>query len=166
MPQLISREEALKRIRAEGNNPSCLMCAINARQVGAVYVIFEDEELIVMLPRYVRRWGHVLVTPKAHSTSFSAIDPALWARTGSLAHRAARLVERVMSPRRVYVASTGSSAGELTQSSMHLHIHVIPLYEPDDKPADIFTWEPGIFVAEPAEWEALQKRYQDVWEKV
>lgn len=164
MPQIISREEALSRIRAEGGSPACLMCAINARRVGAVYCVCEDDEMIVMLPRYVRRWGHVLVTPKAHFTSFSAIDPALWARASSLAHRAARMVERVMQPRRVYVASTGSSAGELTQSSMHLHIHIIPLYELDDKPADIFSWAPGIFVAEHAEWQALEQRYRDAWE--
>ncbi len=164
MPQLISREEALGRIRAEGGSHCCLMCAIIARRVGAVYVLFEDEEMIVMLPRYVRRWGHVLVIPKAHVTAFGAIDPALWARAGSFAHHAACLVERVMAPRRVYVASTGSSAGELTQSSMHLHIHVIPLYEPDDKPADIFSWKEGIWVAEHEEWAALQKRYKDAWQ--
>lgn len=139
------------------------MCAINARRVGAVYPVYEDERLIVMLPRYVRRWGHVLVTPKPHYTAFSAIDPGLWARTNELAHRAARMIEQVMRPRRVYVASTGSSAGELTQSSMHLHIHVIPLYEADDKPADIFSWADGILVAEPAEWEELQARYRLAW---
>lgn len=136
------------------------MCAINDRRVGAVYAIYEDDAMMVMLPRYVRRWGHVLVTPKPHYTAFSAIDPALWARANHLAHQAAQMVERVMQPRRVYVASTGSSAGEIVQSSMHLHIHVIPLYELDDKPGDIFSWAGGIYIAEPAEWEELQARYR------
>ncbi len=163
MPTLIPRAEALARIQTEGGNPPCLMCAINARRVGAVYAIYEDEQLLVMLPRYVRRWGQVLVTPKPHHTAFSTVDPALWARTNELAHRAARMVEQVARPRRVYVASTGSTAGELTQSSMHLHIHVIPLYEVDDKPADIFSWTAGIYVAEPAEWEELQASYRAAW---
>ena len=131
--------------------------------MGVVYAVFEDDELLVMLPRYVRRWGHVLITPKPHHTAFSTIEPALWARTNELAHRAARMVEKVARPRRVYVASTGSSAGELTQSSMHLHIHVIPLHEVDDKPADVFSWADGIFVAEPPEWEELQSRYRAAW---
>lgn len=139
------------------------MCAINARRVGAVYVVHEDDEQLVMLPRYVRRWGHVLVTPKPHVTSFLTVDQAMWARTAALAHRAARMVETVMQPRRVYVASTGSSAGELTQSSMHLHIHVIPLYAADDKPADIFSWSDGIQIAEHDEWEALRARYLAAW---
>jgi hypothetical protein len=70
----------------------------------------------------------------------------------------------VQRPRRCYVASTGSSAGEeLTQTSRHVHVHVIPLYEPDDKPADIFSWSEGVYVGEPEEWEALAASYRAVW---
>src|SRR5687768_10399170 len=133
MPTLIPRDEALRRIEAEGGSPACLMCAIVRREVGAVHAVFEDAAMLVMLPRYVRRWGHVMVVPKPHVTSFGEVDPALWARANALAHQAARMVEQVMRPRRCYVASTGSSAGELTQTSRHLHVHVIPLYEPDDR---------------------------------
>lgn len=139
------------------------MCAIAERKVGAVYALHEDAEHLVSLPAYVRRWGQVVVTPKAHVTSFTDVDPASWARANELALRAARVVERVRRPRRIYLASTGSSAGELINSSVHLHIHVIPLYEPDDKPADIFSWQAGIYVAEADEWEALQKEYLAAW---
>lgn len=163
IPTLISRAEALARIKEEGGSPPCLMCAINTRRVGRVYAIFEDEQFLVMLPRYVRRWGHVLVTPKPHYTAFGDIAPELWARANALAHNAARMVEQVARPRRVYVASTGSTAGELTQSSMHLHIHVIPLHAADDRPADVFSWADGIYVAESAEWEELQARYRAAW---
>lgn len=163
MPTLIERAEALRRIRDEGGAPACLMCAVRDRAVGDVHAVFEDEAMLVMLPRYVRRWGHLMVMPKVHVTSFAAVDPELWARTNALAHKSARVVERVMQPRRCYVASTGSSAGELTQSSMHLHIHVVPLYELDDKPSSIFSWQEGVWVAEPDEWETLRARYAAAW---
>ena len=163
MPQLITRAEALARIRAEGGTPSCLMCAIRDRQVGDTHVLYEDEEQLVSLPRYVRRWGHVSVLPKAHVTSYLHVDPAVWARSNALALKAARVIERVMKPIRCYLASTGSTAGELTQTSAHLHVHVIPLYLPDDKPADVFSWSDGIYVAERAEWEELRARYADDW---
>ena len=127
MPTKISRAEALRRIREEGGAPACLMCAIAARRVGDVHVIVEDEDTLVMLPRYVRRWGHVMALPKRHVTSYAEVDVELWTRTAQLAHQAARVVERVMRPRRCYLASTGSSAGELTQTSRHLHIHVVPI---------------------------------------
>lgn len=163
VPQLISRADALDRIRAEGGKPECLMCAVRDREVGDVHAIFEDDEILVMLPRYVRRWGHIMVMPKAHVTAFSEVDRELWARVNALSHHAAHLIERLRSPRRVYVASTGSSAGELTQSSEHLHVHAVPLYELDDKPSAIFSWQGGVYVAERDEWEALRLEFAAAW---
>jgi diadenosine tetraphosphate (Ap4A) HIT family hydrolase len=141
------------------------MCAIRDRRVGATWVVYEDDEQLVSLPRYVRRWGQLTVTPKAHVTSYLEVDDRVWARSNELALHAARVAERVMKPRRCYLASTGSSAGELTQTSMHLHIHVIPLYQPDDKPADIFSWSEGVYVAEDHEWEALRAKYVAAWDQ-
>jgi len=156
MPQLIPRHEALARIIAEGGSPVCLMCAVRDRKVGDTHVIHEDDEMLVILPRYVRRWGHVMIMPKIHVTAFLGIDPALFLRMSTLSLQCSRMVERVLKPRRVYVASTGSSAGEITQSSEHLHVHVIPLYEVDDKPSSIFSWSEGVYVAERDEWEAFR----------
>jgi diadenosine tetraphosphate (Ap4A) HIT family hydrolase len=164
MPRLIPRAEALDRIRREGGEPECLMCAILDRRVGPVHVVYEDEAMLVMLPRYVRRWGHAMVVLKAHVTSYTEVELAVWLEANRLALVTARVIEHVQRPRRCYVASTGSSAGaELTQTSRHLHVHVIPLYEPDDKPADIFSWSEGVYVGEPEEWEALAASYRAVW---
>ena len=163
VPTLISRAAALDRIRAERGEAPCLMCAIVERRAGAVWVLHEDAEHLVSLPAYVRRWGQILVTPKAHVTSFLEADPASWARSNALALHAARVAERVRRPRRIYLASTGSSAGELVNCSVHLHIHVIPLYDPDDKPTDIFSWQQGVYVGEPDEWEALRREYLAAW---
>ncbi len=166
MPQLISRSEALARIEAEGGRPECLMCAIRDHQLGPVHAVYEDDDMLVMLPRYVRRWGHLMVMPKAHVVSYSEIEPAAWLECSRLALHAARVIERVRRPRRCYIASTGSSAGELLQTSRHLHLHVIPLYQPDDKPSDIFSWSEGVYVAEPEEWDALRETYREVWSSV
>lgn len=159
MPQLIPRDEALARIIAEGGSPVCLMCAIRDHKVGDTHIIHEDDEMLVTLPRYVRRWGHVMVMPKRHVTSFSAIDVSMFTRMSQLSFYCSRMVERVQKPRRVYVASTGSSAGEITQSSEHLHVHVIPLYDVDDKPSSIFSWAEGVYVAEREEWQDLRATF-------
>lgn len=164
MPTLISREEALRRIVDEGGRPPCLMCAILERRVGEVHVVHEDDEILVMLPRYVRRWGHVMVIPKLHVTTFSGVDARVWSRTTHVAHHAARVVERALRPLRCYMASVGSSAGELVQTSMHLHMHVIPLFQADDRPADVFSWTEGVLVGEAHEWAELQQRYREVWD--
>ncbi len=163
MPTLIPRAEALARIRAEGGEPACLMCAIAERAVGAVQVVFEDAEMLVFLPRYVRCWGHVCIMPRLHVTSFAAAPGAIWARTNALGHKTARVIETLQRPRRCYLAATGSSAGELTQSSMHLHLHVIPVHDAEDRPASVFSWQEGVYVAEPGEWDALRESYVRAW---
>lgn len=68
-----------------------------------------------------------------------------------------------MQPLRCYVTSTGSAAGELTQSSAHMHIHIIPVYDADDRPRDIFSWTAGVYVARSEEWRALQEAYRVRW---
>jgi diadenosine tetraphosphate (Ap4A) HIT family hydrolase len=163
MPTLIPRQQALDEIAAVRAGAPCLMCAIVARGAGPVYVIAEDETHLVSLPRYVRRWGQVLVTPKRHVTSYLDVDDGVWSRSNELALRAARMVERVLRPRRVYLASTGSSGGELVNCSTHLHVHVVPVYEPDDRPADIFSWSSGIYVADEGEWQALRTQLVVAW---
>ena len=40
---------------------------------------------------------------------------------------------------------------------------LVPLYEADDRPSDIFSWAEGVYVGAPEEWEALQSRYRAAW---
>jgi diadenosine tetraphosphate (Ap4A) HIT family hydrolase len=163
MPRLITRAEALERIKSERGAASCLMCAIRDRAAGRTLVVHEEERQLVILPRYVRRWGQIMVMPKAHTTSFTDVDDSTWRATNALALHAARTAERVLSPRRCYVASTGSSAGEITQSSTHLHVHIIPLHDADDRPADVFSWADGVFIANEDEWDELLARIRAAW---
>jgi len=158
VPTLISRDEALARIHAEGGTPACLMCAIRDGRVGACHALHDDAGVFAFLPRYVRRWGQVTVMPHAHVRTYLEMDAEIWAETSRVAFRVARTIERVLKPKRVYVASTGSSAGkDLVQTSEHLHVHVIPVYEPDDRPSDVFSWDEGVYVAQAEEWEALRR---------
>jgi diadenosine tetraphosphate (Ap4A) HIT family hydrolase len=99
----------------------------------------------------------------AHVVTYTGVTPALWARINADALHAAKMLERIRQPLRVYVTSTGSSAGELTQTSMHLHVHVIPLYDDHDRPADVFSWQGGVWVGEPDEWHALRDEYAAAW---
>jgi diadenosine tetraphosphate (Ap4A) HIT family hydrolase len=163
MPTLISREEALARIIAEGSRPECLMCAVLDRRVGELYTVHEDDDLVLILPRYVRCWGHVAVVPRAHVTAFGAVDERLWTAIYRVAHKAARMVEQRRAPKRVYVTSTGSSTKELVQTSRHIHVHIIPIYFEEDRPSDIFSWSAGVYVGEPDEWNALQRDYRTWW---
>ena len=129
----IDRAEALRRIRREGGDYACLMCALRDGRFGPLTVLHQDPLALVTLPRYVTRWGHVLVLLRSHVTQLSAVSPGDWLHLCALAHRAARAAEQVLRTRRCFVASTGSSGGELTQSSEHLHLHVLDVGEGFDR---------------------------------
>ncbi|MDP3275770.1 MAG: HIT family protein [Deltaproteobacteria bacterium] len=163
MPTLIPRDQALARIVAEGGRPPCLMCAILDEKVGATYKVAEDEHCLVMLPRYVRTWGHVMVVPRAHVTRFSELSATLWAHVNQLTLRAAKMVESLRAPKRVYISSTGSATSELIQTSRHIHVHVLPVYYEEDRPADLFSWSPGVYVAEHDEWVELRDSFTQWW---
>lgn len=163
VPTLISRDEALQRIREEVGDVACLMCALRDDEVGERWVVDEDDDLMLVVPRYVRRWGQLLVLLKPHVTRYGQIDPALWGRANAWALRAAAIVERTMSPVRCYVTSTGSAAGELTQSSAHVHIHIVPVYDPDDRPRHVFSWSEGVYVATKQQWRELTRRIRTAW---
>ena len=159
----IDRAEALRRIRREGGDYACLMCALRDGRFGPLTVLHQDPLALVTLPRYVTRWGHVLVLLRSHVTQFSAVSPGDWLHLCALAHRAARAAEQALRTRRCFVASTGSSGGELTQSSEHLHLHVLPIVDPDDRPGSVFSWRDGVLVASDDEWEDLRQRYTATW---
>lgn len=163
MPTWIDRNEALVRIRAEGGDFSCLMCALRDGRFGPLFLLHQDDRALVLLPRYVRRWGHVLVLLREHLTNFSAMAEDDWLHLNRLAHRSARAIEATLAPRRCYLASTGSSGGELTQSSEHMHLHIIPIADPDDRPAAVFSWQDGISVGSDDELTALRDRYARAW---
>jgi histidine triad (HIT) family protein len=160
MPTRIDKGEALARIRREAGEPACLMCALLAGHAGPVHYVAETEACVVLLSRYATRFGHAMVVPRAHVTHYLETPPPLWQQMQSLAHELARVVERVVAPPRVYVAALGSAAGELTQTSEHLHVHVMPVESQDDRPSHAFSWRQGVWVADENEWSALKDAYR------
>ncbi|MCS6901243.1 MAG: HIT family protein [Myxococcales bacterium] len=163
MPTLLRREDALARIRQEGGDFACLMCALRDGSFGPLFLLHQDERALVLLPRYVRRWGHILVLLREHRTSFEELSEADWIHLARLARHAACVIERTLIPRRCYLASTGSSDGELTQSSTHIHLHVIPIFQPDDRPASVFSWSEGIYPGDDGELSELLACYRSNW---
>ena len=51
----------------------------------------------------------------------------------------------------------GERCGELTQSSEHLHAHVLPIIDAHDRPARALSWE-DVLVATREEWLPLRAR--------
>lgn len=163
MPRPIPREEALRRIGRERDGAGCFICGLLDGTPAPVYVLDRTPRTTVILSRYPRKWGHLMVLVNDHVTSFSDLPAAAWDEAARQARRAARVLERALRPLRCYVASLGSPHETLPMSSPHLHLHVVPIEDPEEKPGLIFTWEAGVLEAEPAEWEALHAELLRLW---
>ena len=134
------------------------MCALVAGRIGDPRdVVLEMPHARAVLTQYPVRWGHVLVVARRHVTSFTAIDDAAHDAMMRLARDAARRLERAMRPARVFVASLGCAHEGLVATSPHLHVHVVPVMDPDARPRDVLTWENGIDEGDAAEWAALRE---------
>ncbi len=155
MSARIPREEAVARVAGERGDASCLVCAIRDGRLGAPHVLAQGRWCRVVLARYALRRGHALVLVDEHVTRFSDVDDATWAEATALALVTARRIERALAPVRCYVASLGSAQPDLPMSSPHLHLHVVPIYEPDDKPSRVLTWAHGVLAPSEAELRAL-----------
>ena len=156
MPRRIARSEALARIEGSA---SCIPCA----WVADPRPLATSEHAVAVLTPYPVRWGHVIVALRAHRESVGAIPPAEWLDASRLAHAAAVAVERTFDPARCYVASLGSSRRDLPMTFPHVHLHVIPVEDPNEKPADVLTWKDGVYAGDDDEWEALRERLASAW---
>jgi diadenosine tetraphosphate (Ap4A) HIT family hydrolase len=155
----ITREEAIARLEREPI-VACRLCAIlDTRD----QVLAEAELASVIVSRFPVRWGQLIVIPHAHVERFSEVSPLAWAETSMLAFRAASVIERVLSPSRCYVASLGTSERGVPMSFPHLHVNVIPVHDPSERPREVLTWQHGVLDADPAAWRALYDRLRDAW---
>jgi diadenosine tetraphosphate (Ap4A) HIT family hydrolase len=126
-------------------------------------MLAETAHSTVVLSAYPRRWGHVLVVLAEHVTTFAALSAAAWADAAAHARVAARVVERVLAPERCYVASLGTAIDGLELTFPHIHLHVIPVYDPDDRPSTVLSTADGMLAADEDEWEALHAQLRAAW---
>lgn len=134
----------MARVAAELRDDVCLVCAMRDGKLGAPHVVARGRHCRVVLARYAVRVGHALVLVDEHVTRFADVDDAAWAEATGLALSTARRIERVLQPVRCYVASLGSAEAGVPMSSPHLHLHVVPIYDPGDKPSRVLTWAHGV----------------------
>lgn len=133
----LGKPELLARLEASAE---CLMCAMQR-----ALPIATSEHAIAVLDRYAARPGHVLVIARRHEEKIAALSDAEHADLHRLVHRVCRGLEAALLPRRIYVAALGAPE-PLPMSSPHVHVHVVPLSDPGDRPADVFTWANGAYV--------------------
>ena len=154
MARIVDKPEALAALEAHRQEllpggDGCIMCAVVARSSD---VVAEGPSAVVILDRFASRIGHLLVIPRAHIERLTDLAWDDYAALQRLGFEACHAIERVYAPKRVYVASLGTTT-PLVGSYPHIHLHVVPIYEDDERarPAAVFSWSAGIVLYEDTE---------------
>ena len=133
------------------------MCEIISGAIVPGAVLTETSELFAFVPRYGVRWGHVVIAVRDHVETLSDAGAERWAELCRQAYATEAALSRVLDPLRCYVATLGSD-GAQPMTCAHVHTHVVPIRNADDRPAKVLTWEYGVVTAEPAEFDELASR--------
>lgn len=171
MTVLLKKDAALAelaRMRAElgASEDTCLMCRL-AAGAAVPEPIFETRELSVVLDRFGSREGHLLVISKRHVEDLSDLGAEEYLRAQRLAFDASQVLTRALAPKRTFIAALGAPR-QVPMSFPHFHLHVIPIYEDDERarPARVFSWTEGVVVYSDDEARALSKKLRETWLRV
>jgi len=169
LPRTVQKPEALellaenRRVLLDGGD-GCVMCALVRRSRAAGELLAESAAGVVVLDRFGSRPGHALVIARSHVEETTALGWPVYAELQRLAYEACTALERTLAPARTFVAVLGASA-QLPMSFPHFHVHVLPVYDTDERarPAHVFSWSAGVLVYEDDEARELAARLRAAW---
>ena len=152
---------AAHKQRLLGESGDCVMCRLAS---GGASRIAESEKAVVLLDRFACRFGHLMVIPRAHVERLSELDYEVFADVQRLTFEAARAIDRCFAPARVFTASLGAAV-ELPMTYSHYHMHVIPVYETDERarPARVLSWSEGVVVYDDDEARRISEQLRAAW---
>ena len=159
MPVLISRQQAIAKLEKEIPQGACLLCHVSKQHN---YILHKGKHTTVLLSEYPRCWGQIMVMVNRHVVSFTELHTEEWAELLTNVQKATLCAEAVLKPFRCYVAAIGS-ADNLLMTTPHIHFNIIPIYNKQDKPSNIFTWEHGVYSGSKEEFEDLLGELNIFW---
>ena len=166
--EVVSKEVALARLGEHkkvllAGGATCVMCAL-ARGGGAPRRIAESTHAVVLLDRFACRYGHLMVIAKKHVERATDLKWEVFSEIQRLAFEATHAVETCFKPARVFTATLGAAV-ELPMTYSHYHVHVIPVYETDERarPARVLSWSEGVVVYDDDEAERMRQTLVEGW---
>ncbi|HET7543404.1 MAG TPA: HIT family protein [Polyangiaceae bacterium] len=166
--KVVSKDTALSLLAEHkhellAGRAGCVMCALANARPGSL-LIAENQHGAVLLDRFGCRYGHLMVVAKQHIERANSLDWAVYSDLQRLVFDATAVIDACFKPARVFTATLGAAV-ELPQTYSHYHVHVIPVYETDERarPARVLSWSEGVVVYEDAEAEGICRELRQAW---
>jgi diadenosine tetraphosphate (Ap4A) HIT family hydrolase len=149
--QVVSKDVALVRLaedtqRLLADGAACVMCALAAGRAELPFVA-QNRHAVALLDRFAYRYGHLMVIPRVHVERLSELPWEIFSDVQRLTFEAAGAIDACLKPARVFTATLGAPA-DLPMTYAHYHVHVIPVYETDERarPARVLSWTEGLMM--------------------
>ncbi|MDR0608440.1 MAG: HIT domain-containing protein [Candidatus Peribacteria bacterium] len=107
---------------------NCPFCAIIAKQLPA-YIVYEDNDVLAILPKEMEAFGHTLITPKKHYESIFDVAEQDLRKVISGIQCLSLQYQRTIGATGVNILH--ASGKDAQQSIPHLHFHLIPRFPND-----------------------------------
>ena len=99
----------------------CLFCRIVAGEVPA-HIVYADDAVVAFLDHRPVFKGHTLVAPREHVVTMTDLTPPLSAAVFGVAQRGATAMVDGLGAQGSWVSVNNT----VSQSVLHLHVHVVP----------------------------------------
>jgi len=166
--KVIEKDAALAQLAEHkhellAGSSGCVMCALVTDDAGPMRVA-ESAHGAVLLDRFACRYGHLMIVAKRHVERASSLSWEVYRDLQRLTFDAICVIDAHFKPARVFTATLGAAV-ELPQTYAHYHVHVIPVYETDERarPARVLSWSEGVVVYDDAEAESLCRELSKAW---
>jgi histidine triad (HIT) family protein len=108
---------------------SCIFCRV-VQGTTPAEVLFENENVIVILDIHPIHYGHALVIPKTHCETFTDLPECDYTAMMKAMKAVSKAITELFHPEGYNIFSNnGEAAG---QSVFHCHFHITPRYQNDN----------------------------------
>lgn len=110
----------------------CIFCKITNGDIPC-YKIYEDDVVLAFLDVNPKANGHTLIIPKKHTLDVTTIDNDTLLHIFNVAKKISKILENKLGIKGYTLAQNNGKPQEVK----HFHLHIIPVYENEEKLIDV-----------------------------
>ena len=107
---------------------NCVFCKIINNEFPS-YKVYEDEDVLAIIPKDVEVYGHTLVIPKKHFVNLFDIDEETLHKLSSVVKNLSLQYQKTLWA--TWVNILHASWKDAQQSVFHFHFHIFPRFKDD-----------------------------------
>lgn len=107
---------------------NCIFCKIINNEFPS-YKVYEDEDVLAIIPKDVEVYGHTLVIPKKHYENIFDIDEETLHKLSSVVKKLSLQYQNTLWA--TWVNILHASGKDAQQTVFHFHFHIFPRFKDD-----------------------------------